>query len=114
MREIIQDVFDTLRALPRGLSQKDFSREWLGQSETYWAYIKSSGAEPSTETLIRLWGRLRFEESICAAQLPLAKTELQRDMLLKWTQLYSELGERVFGALNRHASMGVQSRTVSH
>ena len=44
------------------LTEKDYSTNYLGRCKSYYAYLKSSGKQPSTEVLLQLWTQLRLAE----------------------------------------------------
>ena len=47
----LQEIYEILRDLDYCDHQREFSRRWLGKSEGYFAYLKSTGARPSTSSL---------------------------------------------------------------
>ena len=44
------------------LTEKDYSTNYLGSCKSYYAYLKSTGKQPSTEVLLQLWAQLRLAE----------------------------------------------------
>ena len=44
------------------LTEKEFSTNYLGRCKSYYAYLKSTGKQPSTEVLLQLWAQLRLAE----------------------------------------------------
>ena len=44
------------------LTEKDYSTNYLGRCKSYYAYLKSTGKQPSTEVLLQLWAQLRLAE----------------------------------------------------
>lgn len=54
----IQEIYETLRALGFCKSQAEYSRDWLGRSEGYFAYLKSSKAPVALSAIGMLIGRL--------------------------------------------------------
>ncbi len=44
------------------LTEKDYSTNYLGRCKSYYAYLKSTGKQPSTEVLLQLWTQLRLAE----------------------------------------------------
>ena len=44
------------------LTEKDYSTNYLGRCKSYYAYLKSTGKQPSTEVLLQLWTQLRLTE----------------------------------------------------
>ncbi len=54
----ITETFKTLHRYGHVEDQYSFDRSWLGKKPGYFAYLKSTGSEPSVETLMRLHFRL--------------------------------------------------------
>ena len=54
----IQDIYDTLTDLGFCKSQAEYSREWLGRSAGYFAYLKSTNAPVALSAIGMLIGRL--------------------------------------------------------
>ena len=44
------------------LTEKDYSTNYLGRCKSYYAYLKSTGRQASTNVLIKLWTQLRLAE----------------------------------------------------
>ena len=44
------------------LTEKDYSTNYLGRCKSYYAYLKSTGKQPSTDVLLKLWAQLRLAE----------------------------------------------------
>ena len=44
------------------LTEKDYSTNYLGRCKSYYAYLKSTGKQPSTEVLLKLWAQLKATE----------------------------------------------------
>ena len=44
------------------LTEKDYSTNYLGRCKSYYAYLKSTGRQASTDVLLKLWAQLRFAE----------------------------------------------------
>ena len=58
----LHEIYETLNDLKFCASQADFSRQWLGKSEGYYAYLKASSEAPALSSIGMLIGRL---QSIC-------------------------------------------------
>ena len=54
----IQEIYDTLTDLGFCKSQAEYSRDWLGRSDAYFAYLKSSRAPVALSAIGMLIGRL--------------------------------------------------------
>lgn len=57
-QNVINNAFDYLSEIGVCDTQAEFSREWLQQSENYFAYLRSTNAEPSLNALSCLATRL--------------------------------------------------------
>lgn len=55
----LDEVYDALLELGYCRNQQDFSRNWLGRSGSYFAYLKSTRARPSPSSLGMLAAQLR-------------------------------------------------------
>jgi hypothetical protein len=80
------------------LSEKQFSLQYLGKCDTYFAYLKCSGKQPIADALLNLWGKLNLEKQIFERSLKQARTPFHKQMLNDWIVLYSSLGEKTFNS----------------
>ena len=80
------------------LSAKQFSLQYLVKCDTYFAYLKCTGKEPSADALLNLWGKFNTEKLICERSLKQARTPFHKQMLKDWIALYSGLGEKTFNS----------------
>ena len=55
----IQKIYEKLREAGFCKTQADFSREWLGRSEGYLAYLRSARAQPSITSVSLLLEKLK-------------------------------------------------------
>ena len=63
MTNIIETTYKTLANTGElDLTEKDYSTNYLGRCKSYYAYLKSTGKQPSTEVLLQLWAQLRLAE----------------------------------------------------
>ena len=63
MTNIIENTYKTLANTGElHLTEKDYSTNYLGRCKSYYAYLKSTGKQPSTEVLLQLWAQLRLAE----------------------------------------------------
>lgn len=58
----LTDIYDHLKGLGLCSSQDEFSRDWLGRSDGYFAYLRSSGEPICLSAVGMLIGRLK---SVC-------------------------------------------------
>jgi hypothetical protein len=54
----LTDIYDLLRSHNLCANQTEFSRDWLGRSDGYFAYLRSSHAEASSSSLGMLSARI--------------------------------------------------------
>lgn len=59
---MITEVYDELRSKGYVADQYAFDEEYLGRNKGYFAYLKSTNNEPSTDALMRLHFKLRKRE----------------------------------------------------
>ena len=63
MTNIIENTYKTLANTGElDLTEKEYSTNYLGRCKSYYAYLKSTGKQPSTEVLLQLWAQLRLAE----------------------------------------------------
>ena len=63
MTNIIEHAYTALANTGElNLTEKDYSTYYLGRCKSYYAYLKSTGKQPSTEVLLQLWAQLRLAE----------------------------------------------------
>ena len=63
MTNIIENTYTTLANTGElNLTEKDYSTNNLGRCKSYYAYLKSTVKQPSTEVLLQLWAQLRLAE----------------------------------------------------
>jgi hypothetical protein len=55
---VLAEIQTTLERLNLARSQYEFSRAWLGKSQSYYSSIKARKREPSVEALVKLAIRL--------------------------------------------------------
>ena len=103
MKDIIQDIYEEMAIERLGMSEKEFSRSWLCMSETYWAYIKSTGASPSAECLVRLYGRLKQQRQVCEYQMKNSRSAIQGEFIKNLVVLYGGLEDKARAAIDEYA-----------
>lgn len=96
MKEAIQDIYGRMAAERFTFSQKEFSRHWLGMSESYWAYIRSSGSLPSAEVMITLYINLCNEHNSWELRLREAKSPAHKRLLIVKSAFYRNLADQLF------------------
>ena len=101
MTEILQNIYNQLASEHAYLSEREFSRDYLGKSETYFAYLKSAGKSPSSDALLSLWRRLNKEKKLCKQALSRAKNLYHTELLQNWVILYEKVSDEVFFILQR-------------
>jgi hypothetical protein len=64
MTNIIENTYKTLANTGElDLTEKDYSTKYLGRCKSYYAYLKSTGRQASTDVLLKLWAQLRLAEN---------------------------------------------------
>lgn len=103
MTIILDKIYNQLATEKWGLTERQFSKEYLGKCETYFAYLKSTGKEPSSDALLKLWGRLNTERQLYKASLGRTYSGPQKQILTDWATLYEKLIGEVFEAMKKRA-----------
>ena len=63
MTSMIETTYKTLANTGElDLTEKDYSINYLGRCKSYYAYLKSTGKQASTDVLLKLWTQLRLAE----------------------------------------------------
>ena len=63
MTSIIETTCKTLANTGElDLTEKDYSTRYLGRCKSFYAYLKSTGRQASTDVLLELWTQLRLAE----------------------------------------------------
>ena len=63
MTNIIETTYKTLANTGElDLTEKEYSTNYLGRCKSYYAYLKSTGKQASTDVLLKLWAQLRLAE----------------------------------------------------
>jgi hypothetical protein len=91
----LQKIYNELAIERLGLTERKFSHDYLGKSETYFSYLKSTGSAPSAAALLTLYGRFRHESRLCESSLPRARSAYQERILRDWIELYGKLASVV-------------------
>ena len=103
MNEILHHTYDSLILDGLDISQRQFSKKYLGKCETYMAYLKSGGHQVSNDALLSLWGQLNTRKHHFQADIQTARTESYREILERRVHLLGSLSQDVFKELeNRH------------
>ena len=103
MKNSLQNIYNQLATEKWGLTERQFSKEYLGKCETYFAYLKSTGNEPSADALLKLWGNLNKERQSYKASMDQMYSGPQKQILTDWATLYSKLIDEVFEAIQDRA-----------
>ena len=63
MTNIIETTYKTLANTGQhDLTEKEYSTKYLGRCKSYYAYLKSTGRQASTDVLLKLWAQLKKAE----------------------------------------------------
>ena len=81
------------------LTEKDYSINYLGRCKSYYAYLKSTGRQASTDVLLKLWTHLRLAEKQAKT-----RNKTKYDFFKKYQPTHlqktaSELSNKVLGEL---------------
>jgi hypothetical protein len=105
MMALINATFAMLEDIGLARTQSIFSRVWLGRSDSYYAYLKSSRTVPSLGCLIYLSERLT---ELCSARYEILS--MNRDDLAR-TRALSEMSVKILCAvLNSAKARRLRSR----
>ena len=103
MNQILHHTYDSLISDGLDISQRQFSKKFLGKCETYFAYLKSGGHKVSNDALLSLWRQLNVKKHHYQADIEAARTESYREILSRRVHLLGSLSQDVFKELeNRH------------
>ena len=101
--KILRHTYDSLILDGLDISQRQFSKKFLGKCETYMAYLKSGGHQVSNDALLSLWGQLNTRKHHYQADIVTARTKSYREILERRVHLLGSLSQDVFKELeNRH------------
>lgn len=62
---MLDNIYRYLNQINLVRTQYEFSRDWLGQTQSYFSSLQSSGRQPSVEVLVRLKLKLQRVLSRC-------------------------------------------------
>lgn len=92
---IVDEIFSKLRRRNNTLTAQDFSLEWLGKSKSYYAYLQSTGAEPSLEAVIKLYGNALKQRKKWDSYLERNKDKHDVAHLEGVAEFYGQLSEHI-------------------
>ena len=101
MNDFLQKVYDEIAAERWQLTERQFSNEYMGKCETYFAYLKSTGKEPSADAMLHLWGKLRKEKELYEQSISRAQSSTQKQFMIDWAELFERLESDVFGEIGK-------------
>jgi hypothetical protein len=103
MTAILENIYRRIADEKHDFTETEFSQQYLGKSGTYFAYLKCTGKDVSSDALLKLWGRLNIEHQTCANALTRTQHAFSKHMLQEWVELYSGLSNDVFTVLHERA-----------
>jgi hypothetical protein len=103
MIAISENIYRRLADEKYDFAETEFSVHYLGRSESYFAFLKSSGQQISSESLLNLWGKLTREQEMYSAAINKTEHAFRKQMLVDWADLYLKLSEDVFTELCERA-----------
>jgi hypothetical protein len=101
MNNFLQKVYDEIAAERWQLTERQFSSEFLGKCETYFAYLKSTGKEPSADAMLHLWGKLNRDRKLYEDGIKCTFSSTQGQLLTDWVAIYGKLQGEVFDAIGQ-------------
>ena len=103
MNQILHHTYNSLISDGLDISERQFSKKFLGKCETYYAYLKSGGHQVSNDALLSLWGQLNEKKHHYEADIEAAHTDSYRKILERRIRLLGSLSQDVFKEIkNRH------------
>ena len=76
--DIVRDTYEQLRR-DYAMSEYEYSRNWLKKSKGYFAYLKSTGSQPSLEAILALYGET-IKRTELFEQLEAKHNGMQKDL----------------------------------
>ncbi len=96
LRQVVTDAYQRLRKNNLVQSQYDFSRNWLHRSAGYYGYLKSSGSEPTADTVLTLLNECGQREQFSSDAAQSARlSEFARDLFEKQAKVVEQLRDHV-------------------
>ena len=114
MIAISENIYRRLADEKYDFAETEFSVHYLGRSESYFAFLKSSGKQISSESLLNLWGKLTREQEMYSAAINKTEHAFRKQMLMDWNQFYKDLAEIVFAELCERAGSGAVRTELVH
>lgn len=92
---MIEEIYRELKLEHLNLTEAEFSKDYLGRSDTYFAYLKSAEKQASAAALLNLLKRLRTDKVVCERQLQKQSSDYSNRLMLNWIGLYERLGDKI-------------------
>ncbi len=102
LRQLIDDIYTEISIERLGLSKKQFSKEFLGKSASYYSYLHCTDSQPSVNVIIYLLRHLRNHRKICERIYENPRNDIQQHFMHEWIEFYSKLEEKVSTAINEY------------
>jgi len=102
---IVDEIFSKLRRRNNNLTAQDFSLEWLGKSKSYYAYLQSTGAEPSLEAVLKLYGSALKQRKKWETHIERNKGKHDMSHLEGVAAFYGQLSEQIETRIKKTALM---------
>ena len=81
------------------LTEKDYSTNYLGRCKSYYACLKSTGRQASTDVLLKLWAQLRLAEKQSKTRNKSKYDFFKKTQHSHLQKTASELSNRVLGEI---------------
>ena len=100
MTNIIEHTYKELANIGElRLTEKDYSTNYLGRCKSYYAYLKSTGRQASTDVLLKLWAQLRLAEKQANKKSKTKYDFFKKHQPNNLQKTASELSNKVLGEL---------------
>lgn len=96
MSAVLQNVFNELQIDNIELTEREFSRKYLGKSGSYLAMLKSTKTEASANCLLKLFGTLSKEKHLYEKQLRTYRTERQKQIIERFISRHDKLRGQIY------------------
>ena len=100
MNNIIEHTYTALANSDElHLTEKDYSTNYLGRCKSYYAYLKSTVRQASTDVLLKLWAQLRLAEKQAKTRNKTKYDFFKKHQPNNLQKTASELSNKVLGEI---------------
>ena len=87
------------------LTEKDYSTNYLCRCKSYYAYLKSTGRQASTEVLLKLWTQLRKAEKEAKTKNESKNSFSKKTKTNQLQKTANEMSNKVLGELQARCTV---------